>query len=61
MTTPAAKAALAGALHQELGDYAEQAASRVLRQLHRDGWQITANPSAVAPGPKTERSRRLMK
>ncbi|WP_199881596.1 hypothetical protein [Streptomyces sp. CB03911] len=55
MTPPAATAALAGALWQEVGQHAEEAALRVLAYLHREGWEITIQqPALAAPEPRRD-------
>lgn len=51
MTAPAAQAALAAVLLEELGDYAADATDRVLRRLHRDGWHIAIDPRADIHSP----------
>ncbi|GAA1160787.1 hypothetical protein F4556_005206 [Kitasatospora gansuensis] len=54
-TSPAARAALAGVLLEELGDYAAEATGRILHQLNRDGWHITIDPRADVHRPPQER------
>lgn len=54
-TAPAARAALAGVLLEELGDHAAAATGRILRQLNRDGWHITIDPRADVHRPPKER------
>ncbi|WP_157031933.1 hypothetical protein [Kitasatospora cheerisanensis] len=41
MTPPAARAALAAALHDRLGDWAADQAHAIVQQLAADGWDIT--------------------
>ena len=55
MTPPAATAALAGALWQEVGQHAAEAAQRLVAYLHREGWEITSQPSAAPPHTLTPR------
>ena len=41
MTPPAARAALAAALHDHIADWAADQANAIVQQLTADGWDIT--------------------
>lgn len=48
MTPPAARAALAAAIHDHIGDWAAESAARIVAQLAKEGWDILP----ATPTPK---------